>query len=131
MYVVGLAIGLIALPGNPFQQTDRQIPPEIQRALTAKYHIDNNWRYYREYMGGMLRLDFGPSFGAKTNTFGFRVSWATNLSVVVDGCIRDFDEIAEMDLPVFARHGGWAKADRAFDGRLVDLLREVNEAVAA
>jgi hypothetical protein len=28
----------------------------------------------------------GPSFGVQTNGFGFVVSWATNLSVVVEGC---------------------------------------------
>lgn len=38
----------------------------------------------------------------------------------------DFDE-----LPVFTRHGGWVKADKDFDGRLAQLLREVNEAIAA
>jgi BspA type Leucine rich repeat region (6 copies) len=29
-------------------------------------------------------LAFGPSFGIQTNTFGFRISWATNSSVVVE-----------------------------------------------
>jgi len=29
-------------------------------------------------------LDFGPSFGLRTNRFGFVVSWATNASVVVE-----------------------------------------------
>jgi hypothetical protein len=31
-------------------------------------------------------LNFGPSFGVQSGQFGFRVSWATNLSVAVDGC---------------------------------------------
>ena len=39
---------------------------------------------------------------------------------------RDFD-----DVPVFARVGGWRQADRAFDGRLIELVRELNEAIAA
>jgi len=39
---------------------------------------------------------------------------------------EDFD-----DLPVFARHGGWAKADRDFDGELMEVLTTVNGAVAA
>ena len=34
-------------------------------------------------------------------------------------------------VPVFADHGGWARADRAFDGRLSELLRQCNEAMAA
>jgi type I restriction enzyme, R subunit len=39
---------------------------------------------------------------------------------------EDFD-----DLPVFTRHGGWAKANRDFQGQLEQLLKGVNEAVAA
>jgi type I restriction enzyme R subunit len=39
---------------------------------------------------------------------------------------EDFD-----DLPVFARYGGWTKADRDFEGRLIDVLTEINEAIAA
>jgi type I restriction enzyme R subunit len=39
---------------------------------------------------------------------------------------RDFD-----DVPVFTRVGGWRQADRAFEGRLIELVRELNEAIAA
>lgn len=39
---------------------------------------------------------------------------------------EDFDE-----LPVFARYGGWSKADRDFNGRLAELLHQMNEAIAA
>lgn len=39
---------------------------------------------------------------------------------------QDFD-----DVPVFARVGGWRQADRAFEGHLPDLVREMNEAIAA
>ena len=45
-----------------------------------------------------------------------------NLSIEQD----DFD-----DLPVFARHGGWGGANRAFDGELPSLMKRLNEAVAA
>ena len=31
-------------------------------------------------------LAFGPSFGVGTNGFGFIVSWATNVPVVVEAC---------------------------------------------
>ena len=33
-----------------------------------------------------LILKNGPSFGVQTNQFGFIISWATNLSVVVEAC---------------------------------------------
>ena len=34
-------------------------------------------------------------------------------------------------LPIFSHHGGWVPADRAFNGELGDLVRNLNEAVAA
>jgi type I restriction enzyme R subunit len=39
---------------------------------------------------------------------------------------EDFD-----DVPVFAREGGWRRADQAFGGSLQQFLRRVNAAVAA
>lgn len=53
---------VVTVPGNPFQHPDRQMPPAVQAALEARYHIENNWSYYWEYLAGALRLDFGPSF---------------------------------------------------------------------
>jgi hypothetical protein len=34
-------------------------------------------------------------------------------------------------MPVVTRHSGWTKADRDFDGKWIQFLREVNEAIAA
>jgi len=53
---------VVTVPGNPFQQADRQMPEPVQRALEARYGIDNNWTYYWQYLAGAVRLDFGPSF---------------------------------------------------------------------
>ncbi len=39
---------------------------------------------------------------------------------------EDFDLI-----PVFSRDGGWRQADRVFEGHLEDLIRRLNQAVAA
>jgi hypothetical protein len=36
-------------------------------------------------------LDFEPNFGVKTNRFGFTISWATNLAVVVETCTNLFN----------------------------------------
>jgi len=36
------------------------------------------------FLPNPLILDFGPSFGVQTNGFGFVISWATNLPVVVE-----------------------------------------------
>ena len=53
---------VITLPGNPFQQGARNMPPEVVRALEARYSMDNNWLYFWEFLGGAVRLDFGPTF---------------------------------------------------------------------
>jgi type I restriction enzyme R subunit len=38
----------------------------------------------------------------------------------------DFDA-----LPIFSRYGGWARANRIFEGELPDLLKQFNEGIAA
>jgi oligopeptide transport system permease protein len=53
---------VVVLPGNPFQTGERRLPPEAERALLARYHMDDNWTFFWEYLGGALRLDFGPTF---------------------------------------------------------------------
>lgn len=53
---------VISIPGNPFHQGSRNIPAEAERALRARYHMDDNWTYFREFLSGAVRLDFGPTF---------------------------------------------------------------------
>ncbi len=61
VYVVTFVM-VIVVPGNPFASGDRTMPPEVVRAMEARYHMDNTWLYFWEYLGGAVRLDFGPSF---------------------------------------------------------------------
>lgn len=53
---------VISVPGNPLQQGERNLPREAEAALRARYHMDNNWLYFAEFLRGALRLDFGPTF---------------------------------------------------------------------
>ncbi len=53
---------VIVVPGNPFASGDRNMPAEVERALLARYHMDDNTAYFFEYLAGAVRLDFGPSF---------------------------------------------------------------------
>lgn len=55
-------IMVISIPGNPFQQGTRNMPADAERALRARYHMDDNWSYYWEFLSGAVRLDFGPTF---------------------------------------------------------------------
>jgi hypothetical protein len=38
------------------------------------------------FLPNPLILNHCPSFGVKTNQFGFTISWATNIPVVVEAC---------------------------------------------
>ncbi len=57
-------------PGGPFD-SERSLPPEIEKALAAEYHLDESLpRQYARYLGNLLQGDLGPSFQYE----GFRVS---------------------------------------------------------
>lgn len=48
-------------PGGPFSQ-ERNLPPEVEDALNARFHLDDPLMVqYAQTMRGMLRGDFGPS----------------------------------------------------------------------
>jgi oligopeptide transport system permease protein len=53
---------VISIPGNPFQQSQRNMPPEAEQALRVRYSMDNNWLYYWEFLEGAVHGDFGPTF---------------------------------------------------------------------
>ena len=63
LVIATLAVGLLhATPGGPFD-TAKRMPPEIQRSIEAKYHLDEPvWRQYLRYLGDLAHGDFGPSF---------------------------------------------------------------------
>lgn len=51
------------VPGGPFD-AERAVPPEIQQALDAKYHLDDPvLQQYGDWLGSVvLRGDFGPTY---------------------------------------------------------------------
>ncbi|MDR1651680.1 MAG: ABC transporter permease [Synergistaceae bacterium] len=51
-----------SVPGGPFAR-DKEAPPEVIRALEAKYHLDEPlYAQYARYVRGLLAGDLGPSF---------------------------------------------------------------------
>lgn len=77
-----------AIPGGPFT-SDRKLPPAVEAALAAKYKLDEPLLVqYGNYMLGLLRFDFGPSFkyeGMRVNDLiasGFPVSAELGLITV-------------------------------------------------
>lgn len=63
LVVVSLAFFLVRLaPGGPFD-AERAVPPEVLKALNARYHLDDPWhRQYLDYLGAALTGDLGPSY---------------------------------------------------------------------
>lgn len=74
---------VVAIPGNPFQQGERNMPPEVEQALRARYHMDNNWQYYFEYLWGALHFDFGPTFTYNDWTCNQIIAEALPVSMVI------------------------------------------------
>ena len=60
-YVITFVLA-VSLPGNPFQQGQHRLSPEVELALRARYSMDNNWAYFAQFMTTALQGDFGPSF---------------------------------------------------------------------
>jgi oligopeptide transport system permease protein len=52
------------IPGGPFDFVgDRALPPTVVANLEAKYHLDDPvWKQFVDYLWGVIRLDFGPSY---------------------------------------------------------------------
>jgi oligopeptide transport system permease protein len=63
----------VAIPGNPFTMSERNLNPEIQRAVMAQYQADDNWTFYWDYLGKLCQplkaargqgplINLGPSW---------------------------------------------------------------------
>src|SRR4051794_29209287 len=65
-----LAFILVRLaPGSPFDKERKPASPEIERALKAKYHLDETlWKQYLRYLGSLAQGDFGPSLKYRNHT---------------------------------------------------------------
>ena len=74
---------VITVPGNPFQQGDRAMAPEVEQALRARYSMDNNWLYFRQFLEGAIRLDFGPTFTYTDWTCNQIIASALPVSVLI------------------------------------------------
>ncbi len=78
-----------AIPGGPFT-AQRELPPEVEAALIAKYNLDASlFEQLIDYLGGLVRGDLGPSFkypGMQVNDFireGFPVSGKLGLVTIL------------------------------------------------
>lgn len=75
-----------AAPGGPFDRDRAPASPEIERALQAKYHLDEPLlKQYARYLGGLLRGDFGPSLKYRNHTVSDIIAQALPVSFALGG----------------------------------------------
>jgi oligopeptide transport system permease protein len=69
--VITFAFFLIRVaPGGPFN-LERPLDPLVMENLQRLYHLDEPvWRQYLRYIGGLVRGDFGPSYGWRDYSVG-------------------------------------------------------------
>ena len=86
------AFGLLHLaPGGPFDKERAPASPEIDRALKAKYFLDEPvWKQYLIYLGffprktpGLLQGDFGPSLKYRDHTVNDIIAQALPVSMTL------------------------------------------------
>jgi len=76
-------IMVVTIPGNPLRQSGRNLSPEAEQALRVRYNMDNNWLYFRQFITGAIRGDFGPSFSYAEWTCGQIIASALPVSVLL------------------------------------------------
>ncbi len=69
LIIITLAFGLLhAAPGGPFD-TQKQIPPAIEKNIERMYHLNEPlYRQYFRYLGNIARGNFGPSYQYRDTT---------------------------------------------------------------
>ncbi len=82
-----LAFMLMRLaPGGPFDSERAPASPEIERAIRAKYHLDEPLlRQYVRYLGDLLRGDLGLSTKYRNHTVNDIIASALPVSMTLGG----------------------------------------------
>ncbi|MEM9740513.1 MAG: ABC transporter permease subunit [Pseudomonadota bacterium] len=74
-----------AAPGGPFS-TDRKLPVETERAIAAKYGLDDPLIVqYGKYLGDVVQGDFGPSFKIKDKDVSELIADGLPISLTIGG----------------------------------------------
>ncbi len=104
------AFTLIRLaPGGPFDR-ERQVPPEVERQLRARYHLDESLgRQYLRYLGGLVRGDLGPSLRYRNHTVNDLIAAGLPVSLTIGALAFCFALGAGVPLGFYAaiRKGHW------------------------
>ena len=106
-----MAFALVRLtPGSPFDRERKPGSPEIERAIQAKYHLDEPLlKQYFRYIGGLLQGDFGPSLKYRNHSVTDVVVQALPVSMTLGAIAFGFAMGVGLPVGFFtaARRGRW------------------------
>ena len=111
LVISALAFVLVRLaPGGPFDRERAPASPETERALKAKYHLDEPvWKQYARYLGELAHGDFGVSLKYRNHTVNDIIAQGLPVSVLLGTLAFGF--AMGVGLPVgfytAARRGRW------------------------
>ena len=100
-----------AAPGGPFDSARVPASPEIERALRAKYHLDEPLlKQYARYLGDLVRGDLGISTKYRNHTVNDIILQALPISLTLGGLAFCFALGLGIPWGVFmaVRRGQWA-----------------------
>jgi oligopeptide transport system permease protein len=88
LVISALAFALVRLaPGGPFDRERKPASPEIERALLARYHLDEPvWRQYLRFLSGLARGDFGASLKYRNHSVTEVILQGLPVSLVLGAC---------------------------------------------
>ena len=106
-----LAFVLVRIaPGGPFDDERAPASPEIERALRAKYHLDEPiWKQYGRYLSDLAHGDFGISLKYRNRTVNDIIAQGLPVSVLLGALAFGFAMGLGLPLGFFAaaRRGRW------------------------
>ena len=106
-----LAFALVRVaPGGPFDRERQPASPEIERAMKAKYHLDEPaWRQYLRFLGDLAHGDLGPSLKYRNHTVNDIIAQALPVSMTLGALAFCFAMGVGIPVGFFAaaRRGRW------------------------
>jgi ABC-type dipeptide/oligopeptide/nickel transport system permease component len=104
LLVILLTFGMMkSIKGNPFQNTERNIPAAIQANLNRQFHLDKPWYVqYAYYVKGVFTWNLGPSMLQRDQTVNDIVSHTFPVSAELGGLAMLFAILVGIPLGVIA-----------------------------
>lgn len=112
LLISALAFVLVRLaPGGPFDRERSPASAEIERALRARYHLDEPvWQQYGRFLSGAVRGDFGPSLKYRSHDVSAIIAQGLPISAILGGlaCLLALGLGLPLGIGGALRRGGWA-----------------------